>query len=148
MMRFLDRKWADGGHDEFTLELYHSVYVRHLMDIATELPPAVRTFALLSRGMLLAGSKIIATQQDEKAGTFTLILKVKGHDAQHYLQIEYQGVDFDGSDLDALHFADECLTEEFDTLPEESFEHRILLTPEGEVVIRFKDLSFHAKRAD
>jgi hypothetical protein len=98
--------------------------------------------------VLLAGTTVIATQYDAAKKSFTLILKVTRLDAEHYLQLEYLGVDPDQCQLEPFDYATECVTEEFDLAPGELFEHRILLRPDGEAVIRFKDLKFHSKRND
>lgn len=147
-MRFLDRDWIEGKHDGFTLHLHHDVYVRHLMDIASELPHGAKTFALLSAGQLLFGAAIVATQHSPDEKRFTLILRIEGTDGEHFFELDYEGIQPDLCELEPLDFAMSCLTEEFDIGPDELLEHRILLAPEGEAVIRFKDLKFHAKRAD
>lgn len=145
-MRYLNRKWADGEYDEFTTDLYYSVYMRHLVDTAPELPQGARAFAMLSRGQLLAAGELVATRFDETAQSFTLILKFNSGTEANFLELEYLGVSRDTSDLEAFELADGCLTEEFDLGPEGTFEHRILLQPEGEALIRFTDLKLHAKR--
>ncbi len=147
-MRFLTRKWVEGEYDANTFGLHHAVYVRHLEDIAAELPKSARTLALLSEGLLLTGTTLIATQYDAAKKSFTLILKVSRVEAEHYLQLEYLGVDPDQCELEPFDYATECITEEFDLGPGELFEHRILLRPDGEAVIRFQDLKFHSKRND
>jgi hypothetical protein len=147
-MRFLTRKWVEGEYDGQTSDLHHAVYVRHLEDIAGELPKSARTLARLSEGLLLAGTALIATQYDADKKSFTLILKVTRIDTEHYLQLEYLGVDPDKCELEPFDYATQCVTEEFDLAPDELFEHRILLMPDGEAVIRFKDLKFHSKRND
>jgi hypothetical protein len=147
-MRFLTRELVEGDHDALTFGLHHSVYLRHLEDIAGDLPKSARTLALLSQGLLLARTTLIPTQYDAHKQSFTLILKVARLGTEHYLQLEYLGVDADESELEPFNFASECVTEEFDIAPGELFEHRILLAPEGEAVIRFKDLKFHSKRND
>jgi hypothetical protein len=143
-MRFLNRDWVGGAHDQFTLELYHSVYVRHLLDIAADLPASARVFSMLSQGTLLAGGRVVGTTRNDDR--FKFVVRLAGS-AEAFLELEYEGVDWDASDLEALESADKCLTEEFDVTPGELFEHRILLEPDGEAVVRFKDLKFHAEAA-
>ncbi len=147
-MRYLNRKWADGDYDEFTTDLYYGVYMRHLADTAPELPQGARAFAMLSRGQLLASAELLATRFDEAERTFTLILKFTTGSEENFVEMEYLGVTRDTSELGAFELADGCLTEEFDLGPEGTFEHRILLYPEGEAMIRFSDLKLHARRGN
>lgn len=147
-MRFLDRDWIKGKHDSETLHLHQGVYMRHLLDIAADLPHGVKTFALLSAGQLLFGAAVVATQYVAAEQRFTLILRIEGTDGEHFFELDYEGVDPDICELQPLDMAMSCLTEEFDIGPDGLLEHRILLEPEGEAVIRFEDLKFHAKRSD
>lgn len=147
-MRFLDRKWANGEYDGFTVGLYHGVYLRHLDDIGPELPHAARALAVQSQGILLSEAELMATRLDEKEGAFSLVLKFRGEQLEHYLELEYLGVSRDTSELDAFDLAERILTEEFDLGPDGTFEHRLLLAPDGEAVIRFKDIRFHARHED
>jgi hypothetical protein len=147
-MRFLDRNWIEGKQDPLTRHLHVDVYMRHLLDIATELPHGAKTFALLSAGQLLFGSEIVATQYAKEEKRFTLILRIEGAGGEYFFELEYEGVDPEQCELEPLDFGESCLTEEFDLGPDGLLEHRILLEPEGEAVIRFNDLKFHAKRAE
>lgn len=147
-MRFLDRNWAEGLHDDFTTGLYLSVYMQHLADIGPELPHAARALAVQSRGMLLSEAELLATRLDEKEGAFSVVLKFSSRGLEHYLELEYLGVSRDTSELDAFDLAEQILTDEFDLGPDGTFEHRLLFAPEGEAVIRFKDMRFHARHEE
>jgi hypothetical protein len=146
-MKFLTRDWLEGGLLNELAYLNHAVYLRHLEEIEQDLPAGARTFAAISSGLRLMGARIVATTLDESARTFTLILRVEGHDADYFFELEYLNVDAGQLELDDFQMAEACLTEEFHVAPDDMLEHRILLSPQGEAVIRFKDIRFHSKRA-
>jgi hypothetical protein len=146
-MRFLTRDWFEGKWKDQYAHVNFEVYLRHLEEIGAELPPGARTFAAVSMGMRLVGAQIVATTLDEEAETFTLVLRVHGRDADYFLELEYLGVDADTLELEDFPMAEACLTEEFHRGTDDMLEHRILLSPQGEAVIRFKDIRFHSKQA-
>jgi hypothetical protein len=145
-MRFLTRNWLEGTKDQMAW-LNLEVYARHLREIQSEMPSGARSFARMSSGLQLLEAAIVATTLDKDAGVFTLVLRVEGVNDPYFFELEYLGVDPELLELDDFDMAEYCLTEEFDLAPDEMFEHRILLAPEGEAVIRFKDMRLHAKRA-
>lgn len=145
-MRFLNRKWAEGGYDDFTSELYWSVYVRHLEDIASDLPKMARAVGQLSLGKGFAGCEIAATSLDPQQGSFKLILRVQTIEGDAFLELNYAGVDVEAIDPKLIDEADFVLTDELDLAPDESFEHRFLLSPKGELSVRFKDMELHLGR--
>jgi hypothetical protein len=139
-MRFLNRKWADGGYDEQTAGLYWAVYQRHLESIAKDLPRHARALAAITRGHQLSGAQVAATSMDRENAAFHLVLRLDTADGDAFLDIHYSGVDPEALDEHALDNTDYLLTDEMDIGPDETFEHRLLLSPEGELVIQFRDL--------
>lgn len=140
-MRFLNRKWAEGGYDDYTTHLYLGVYLRHLEDIAPDAPQNLRVLGAVSQGHNLAGSQIAATRLDRAAKVFHLVISVRTIEGDGYLEIRYEGIDPDAVDEHAFEGVDYLLTDEIDVAPGgEQWEHRILLSPDGEFVVRFKDL--------
>jgi len=147
-MRFLTREWIEHEFDEPTGFINLQVYLRHLEELAHDLPEGARLFALLSGGLRLQFASIVATTLDEDAGTFNLVVRIEGQDGDYFFELEYLGVDPAQIDIDAFDMAETCLTEEFDYGPDGTFEHRILLQPDGEATIRFSDMRLHAKRSN
>lgn len=145
-MRFLNRNWVEGGYDEFTTDLYWGVYVRHLEDIATDLPKMARTLGALSLGKGLMGSEIAGTSLDAARKTFKLVLRVRTVEGDAYLELEYLGVDPDSVDEALFNNVEFVLTDELDIAPGECFEHRVLLSPEGEFAVQFNDMELRLKR--
>jgi len=145
-MRFLGRKWVEGGYDEQTTDLYWGVYLRHFEDIAADLPKMARALGMLSQGKGFAGSDVAATRLDRDAKTFKLVLRIQTIEGDVYLDINYLGVDPDAVDERAFDNVDFVLTDELDIAPDECFEHRILLSPEGEFAIQFNDLQLRINR--
>ena len=146
-MRFLNRKWAEGEYDEFTTDLYWQVYLRHLEDIAPDTPQWVRALGALSLGKNFMGRKVSACSLDELTGTFHLVIEVDTIDGPAFLDIGYEGVDSDSIDEQAFDKCEFLLTDELDIAPGEKFEHRILLSPDGEVAIRFSDMNLNLSPA-
>ncbi|MCB9932463.1 MAG: hypothetical protein H6841_03485 [Planctomycetes bacterium] len=147
-MRYLNRKWVEGGYDEFTTQLYLGVYLRHLEDIAPDAPTSVRVLGAVSQGQGMVGSQIAGTRLDPVEKTFSLIIKLQTVDGDIFMEIRYEGVQPDSVDEHAFEGVDYLLTDEMDLAPDEMFEHRILLSPEGEFAIRFKDLKLNLSRPE
>lgn len=145
-MRFLTRDWLEDDFDEFTQALYLQVYMRHLEDIAGDLPEGARALAALSMGYRLNGAEVSATSLDEKTGQFRLVLKVETIGGEMFLEVEYSGVDPDGIDLEPFENAETLLTDEFDIAPDARFEHRMLFEPDGEGNVIFKDVVFRTRQ--
>lgn len=147
-MRFLNRKWAEGGYDEQTAGLYLAVYERHVESIAKDLPRHARALAVLTQGHHLSGTRVAATSLDRDKGTFHLVIKLATADGNAFLDLEYRGVDPDAIDEHAFDDVDYLLTDEMDIGPNELFEHRFLLSPEGEFAIQFSDMDLKLNAAE
>ena len=145
-MRFLNRKWVDGGYDEETTYLYLGVYLRHLEDLAPDAPTNVRVLGAISQGHNLIGSQVAVTALDREAGNFHLVLRIQTIEGDRFMDVRYKGVDPDTVDEHAFDGVDYVLTDELDVAPDERFEHRILLSPEGEFAIQFSDLELKVSR--
>ena len=145
-MRFLNRKWVEGGYDDFTTDLYWGVYMRHLEDIAGDLPQMVRTLGALSMGKAFIGSKVAATSLNHQEKSFMLVLRLQTIEGDAFLEITYLGVDPDAVDEHGFDDVEFTLTDEIDIAPDECFEHRVLLSPDGEFVIQFNDIKLDLKR--
>ena len=139
-MRFLNRQWIEGGYDDDTTGLYWAVYVRHLEDIAPDTPKWVRALGAMSMGKHFAGCPVSSCSLNAEAGVFHLVIELQTIEGGAFLDIEYQGVDPDSVDVHAFDDVEFLLTDEIDLAPGEKFEHRLLLSPEGEFAIQFKDL--------
>jgi hypothetical protein len=148
-MRFLNRKWAEGGYDDYTTHLYLGVYLRHLEDIAPDAPQNVRVLGAISQGHNLAGTEVAATRLDHEAKVFHLVISVRTIEGDGFMEIRYLGIDPDAVDEHAFDGVDYLLTDELDIAPGgELYEHRILLSPDGEFVIHFKDLQLNLSRPE
>ncbi|MCB9893851.1 MAG: hypothetical protein H6839_05360 [Planctomycetes bacterium] len=145
-MRFLNRKWVDGGYDEETTYLYLGVYLRHLEDIAPDAPTNVRVLGAISQGHNLIGSRVAVTSLDAEARSFHLVLRIQTIEGDRFMDIRYTGVDPDAVDEHAFDGVDYVLTDELDVCPGDRFEHRILLSPDGEFVIQFDDLQLKVSK--
>lgn len=145
-MRFLNRKWAEGGYEEQTTWLYWEVYLRHLESIAPDLPRNARALAAMTQGRNLVGNQVAATKLDREKASFHIVVRLNTIDGEAYLDIEYRGVDVDSIDEHAFDKVDYLLTDEFDMAPNEMFEHRYLLSPEGEFAIQFNELELKLKQ--
>jgi hypothetical protein len=139
-MRFLNRKWAEGGYDDQTTYMYWTVYQRHFESIAPDLPRNARALGAITRGQHLVGAQVAATSLNREKGSFHLVLRLATVDGEAYLDITYRGVDPDAIDEHAFDKVDYLLTDELDMAPNELFEHRYLLSPEGEFAIQFRDM--------
>jgi hypothetical protein len=147
-MRYLNRQWVEGGYDEFTTQLYWGVYLRHLEDLAPDMPQWVRALGAMSLGKHFIGCPVSSCGLDAGAGVFHLVVEVETIEGDAFLDIKYQGVDPDSVDEHAFDDVEFLLTDELDIAPDEKFEHRILLSPEGEFAIQFKDLRLNLTQAD
>jgi hypothetical protein len=145
-MRFLNRKWAEGGYDDFTRELYWQVYLRHLESIADDLPRNARALAALSQGHRFVGGKVAATKLDREKASFQVVVRMDTISGEAFLDIEYRGIDAETIDEHALDEVDYLLTDEFDLAPNEMFEHRFLLSPEGEFAIQFNEMDLKLRQ--
>lgn len=141
-MRFLNRKWVDQGYDRFERDLHWGVYLRHLEEIAADVPHGVRLLGGLSQGVNLFASAIAATSHDQAARRFNLVLDIGGR----YLDIQY--IDAEPENPEVLETAQRVLTDELDLGPDGLIEHRILLDPQGEFVVRFKDIQLKLSHSD
>lgn len=139
-MRFLNRQWAEGGYDSFTTDLYWSVYLRHLEEIAPDVPQWVRALGALSLGKAFVGRTVSSCSLNRTAGVFHLVVEVETVEGSAFLDIAYEGVDPASVDEHCFDDIEFLLTDELDIAPHEKFEHRILLSPTGEFAIQFTDL--------
>lgn len=145
-MRFLNRKWTENGYDEFTTDLYWGVYLRHFEDIAGDLPKMARALGAMSLGKNLISSEVAATSLDAANKTFKLVLRLRTIHGDLFMDITYKGVDPAEVDEGVFDGVDFVLTDEFDIAPGECFEHRILLSPDGEFAIQFNDMDLKLTR--
>ena len=139
-MRFLNRKWAEGGYDEFSTNHHLGVYLQHLEDLAIDAPTNVRVLGAVSQGSGLVGTTVAATSLDREGKNFHLVIKLQTIEGERFLDIRYEGVDPDNVDEHAFDGVDYLLTDELDSTTTELYEHRILLSPDGEFAIQFADL--------
>jgi hypothetical protein len=135
-MRFLDRKWVERKLDEFTQDLYYGVYLRHVSEIAPDLPPEARRFAVTHPGLLLMGAGFVSADLLNDGATLRLVVD----SGPATLVIEYELATPGAVDLPVLRSSITTLSNEFDYGPHGTFIHRILLYPKGECEIVFTSL--------
>jgi hypothetical protein len=135
-MKFLTRDWYDAGHDDDT----YFAYRRYLTSISAHLDAPVLALALSD----LHDARFLDIANDPQSRTFGVRLRI-GFKRIGYadLHLRYEGVDLSavGGDLDAL-LADpmtEVIYHEVD-IDAGRFEHRLLLSPRGELVLAFDRL--------
>ncbi|MDC1141970.1 hypothetical protein OAU50_02670 [Planctomycetota bacterium] len=146
-MRFLTREFAESDLEDSTADfkagLYHQVYMRHLEEIAGDLPKSVRAFAFQTMGLHMRGLGLIDALEDAGDETLTLTFGVPAQ-PDVFLSCRYTGVNTDALDEAAMMTIEEngshILADEFDLAPQQRFEHRLLFGPDGQVGIQFKNL--------
>lgn len=136
-MRFLDRNWVERRLDDFTQDLYYGVYLRHVSEIAPDLPPEAQRFAVTHPGLLLMGAGFVSADLLYDGATLRLVVA----SGPATLTTEYELATPGAVDLPVLRGALTTLSNEFDYGPQGTFIHRILLHPKGECEIVFSDLS-------
>lgn len=136
-MKYLTREWYDGGHDD---DVYFA-YRRYLTRISARLTAPVLALALSD----LHDARFLDVAHDAGARSLALRLRT-GFRRIGYadLLLRYGGVDLSavGGVPPAL-LADprtEVIYHEVDVLDDGRFEHRLLLSPGGEVTLRFDGL--------
>lgn len=151
-MRFLTRDFAEGKLTEFDEQLYHSVYIRHLEEIGTDLPANVAAFALQTLGIGMCGLVLLDVMEDAGDETLVLILSGPKDTPQLLVNITYKGVNTDYLDEAALMQIEqqesELLADEVDLAHNGRFEHRLLFGPEGEIAIQCRDMKLTISRPD
>ena len=136
-MKFLTREWYDDGHDD---DVYFA-YRQYLTSITGELNAPVIALALSD----LHDARFLDVVHDGDERTLTLRLRIGfkriGYSDLH-LRYEGVGVSAVGGDPDEL-FSDpqsEVIYHEVDILDDGRFEHRLLMSPRGELTIVFDRL--------
>ncbi len=136
-MRFLDRNWVERRLDDFTQDLYYGVYLRHVSEIAPDLPPEAQRLAISHPGLLLMGAGFVSADLLNDGATLRLVVA----SGPATLTTEYELATPGAVDLPVLRGALTTLSNEFDYGPQGTFIHRILLHPKGECEIVFTNLS-------
>jgi hypothetical protein len=135
-MKYLTRDWYDSGHDD---DVYFA-YRRYLTSISEHLSAPVLALALSD----LHDARFLDVAHDSTARTLTARLRI-GFRRLGYadLHLRYLGVDLTagGDDPEALlaDRATEVIYHEVD-VHDGRYEHRLLLSPGGELVLGFEDL--------
>jgi hypothetical protein len=133
-MKYLTREWYEGGHDD---DVYFA-YRRYLTGISERLPAQVLALALSD----LHDARFLDVEHDPQARTLTLRLRI-GFRRIGYadLHLRYSGVVLDAVDGEpAALLADpqtEVIYHEVDVSDDDRFEHRLLLSPHGQLTIGF-----------
>ncbi|MCC6466264.1 MAG: hypothetical protein IT463_13075 [Planctomycetes bacterium] len=152
-MRFLNRKWASGQYDELRAGNYYCVYLRHVQDIADDLPDELRAFAMLTHGHAASGATIWSARLRDREQVLSLRLLLQDSKGKKWLlRLRYLDVDVELLERGLLARLcrdpeTRCLTDEVDLAPEGRVEHRILFAPDGEIAIRFRGFDFVAEPA-
>lgn len=135
-MRFLDRKWVERKLDDFTQDLYYGVYLRHISELAPDLPPEAQRYAISHPGLLLMGAKLVSADLLNDGANLRLVVESGAR-----LTTEYELANPGAVDLSVLRGAITTLSNEFDYGPQGTFIHRILLYPKGECEVVFTGLT-------
>lgn len=141
-MKYLTREWYDGGHDD---DVYFA-YRRHLTGISERLPAPVLALALSD----LHDARILNVTHDVGTRVLTLRLRI-GFRRIGYadLHLRYDGVDLAAIEGDPAALLNDPRTEviyhELDVRDDGRFEHRLLLSPSGELVLGFDALDLAQK---
>ena len=137
-MKYLTRDWYDAGHDDDT----YFAYRRFLTSISDRLSAPVLALALSD----LHDARFLDITHDAQARTLTVRLRI-GFKRIGYadLHLRYDGVELSSVDGDSEALladpATEVIYHEVDVRDDGRFEHRLLLSPRGELTIAFKDLA-------
>ena len=139
-MKYLTREWYDGGHDDDE----YFAYRRHLTGISEQLSAPVLALALSD----LHDARFLDVAHDTEVRELALRLRI-GFKRIGYadMHLRYAGVDLSANDGDpeAL-LADqdtEVIYHEVDLRDDGRFEHRLLLSPRGELAIAFESLGIY-----
>ena len=146
-MRFLTRKWADGVYSDQQAGIIYGAYLEHLEELLPDMPLGFRNWVRLGAGSGVRGAPLLSARYDAPTGTFTLKLRP---DLPPVLEARlcYLGAvngSFDLEELERLIAGGEsrCLFDEPDFGGDEDiWMHSILLEPEGEFSIRFREFRF------
>jgi hypothetical protein len=140
-VRWFDREGFCGSFDDEQAEAVRAAYWRHIDRLRPHLPESVQRLAL---DVNLHDAKIESWDTEDgelRAGFGWGDLKVG-----YWLStLTYRGAAVRVEPPDSLRNPEtEVLYDEIDTA-EEGFEHRLLLTPEGEISIRFRSMAIETK---
>ncbi len=139
-MKYLTREWYDSGHNDDD----YFAYRRYLTSISERLSAPVLALALSD----LHDARFLDVAHDTEARVLTLRLRI-GFKRIGYadMHLRYVGVDLSANDGDpeAL-LADrdtEVIYHEVDACDDGRFEHRLLLSPRGELVIALESIDIY-----
>ncbi len=141
-MKFLTREWYDVGHDD---DVYFA-YRRYLTSITGQLNAPVIALALSD----LHDARFLDVLHDGDASELTLRLRI-GFKRIGYsdLHLRYEGVDVSAIAGDPAQLLSdpqsEVIYHEVDIRDDGRFEHRLLLSPRGELTIAFEGLAMSQK---
>jgi hypothetical protein len=141
-MKYLTRDWYDGGHDD---DVYFA-YRRYLTGISENLPASVLALALSD----LHDARFLNVAHDQWNDSLTLRLRI-GFRRLGYsdLHLRYAGVELSANGGDPTSLLNDSQTEviyhEVDVRDDGRFEHRLLLSPTGELVLGFDALDISQK---
>ncbi len=137
-MRYLTRDWYDAGHDDDT----YFAYRRFLTSVSDRLSAPVIALALSD----LHDARFLDVTHDAHARTLAVRLRIGfkriGYSDLHvrYDAVELSALDGEPSALLADP-ATEVIYHEVDVAENGRFEHRMLLSPRGELTVRFENLA-------
>ncbi|HYI15867.1 MAG TPA: hypothetical protein VEX37_10785 [Thermomicrobiales bacterium] len=141
-MKYLTRDWYNAGHDD---DVYFA-YRRYLTGISERLTAPVLALALSD----LHDARFLDISHDPQAGLLAVRLRI-GFRRLGYadLHLAYDGVELFANDGDPTALladpASEVIYHEVDVRDDGRFEHRLLLSPRGELTITFNDLAVSQK---
>lgn len=141
-MKYLTRDWYDGGHDD---DVYFA-YRRYLTGISERLTAPLLALALSD----LHDARFLDVEHDAEARVLTLRLRT-GFRRIGYadLHLRYEDAELLATDGDpaALLAAPqtEVIYHEVDVRDDGRFEHRLLLSPRGQLTIAFNHLRIFQK---
>lgn len=136
-MKYLTREWYDAGHDD---DVYFA-YRRYLTGVSGRLSAPVLALGLSD----LHDARFLDVAHDTAERVFTLRLRIGfkriGYADLHlrYHTVELSAVAGDLADLLADRLT-EVIYHEVDVRGDGRFEHRLLLSPRGELVVAFDAL--------
>lgn len=147
-MKWFSHDWHQGRLSDAQVDEVPRAYAAHERWLLPQVPDAVAELM----GVSLHDGQVHSF--GATGGTFTWRILVgdlqRGYE---WLTIDYADAEVVGgvedvAALDLTGLGAELLDDELDILHDGRFEHRVLVWPEGEVWIRFRDLAFTREPAD
>ena len=150
-MRFFTREWCRGDLEDEDAERIPELYAEHLRALRDRLPPRVLRF---SEEINLHDGLVRDLSLDEKAGTLRVRIRAGDQQVGYYdVDLLYLGVVLDPRTVPILEKVRrdaryELLYDELDADESPQVVHRLIFSPEDEVEIRFRDLSWRRTPQD